>query len=39
LKPGAEKFTSLYPETDPEISMAYAEEIGLGSRAYTITEV
>jgi uncharacterized Fe-S center protein len=36
---GADKFRSLYPGIDSELTMAYAEKIGLGSRKYEIKAV
>ena len=36
---GADKFRALYPEMDSELTMEYAEKIGLGSRKYEIEEV
>ncbi|HRU05276.1 MAG TPA: DUF362 domain-containing protein [Candidatus Brocadiia bacterium] len=37
--PGEDKFRALYPEHDSELTMRYAEEMGLGTRKYTLTEV
>ena len=36
---GADKFRALYPDIDSELTMEYAEKIGLGSRKYKIEEV
>ncbi|MDY0374284.1 MAG: DUF362 domain-containing protein [Desulfobacterium sp.] len=37
--PGEDKFKGLYPDVDWEIQLAYAEEIGLGSRKYELTKL
>ncbi len=37
LEPGTDKFRALYPNIDWDHQLAYAEEIGLGSRAYTLS--
>lgn len=34
--PGEDKFKGLYPKVDWESQLAYAEELGLGSRDYTL---
>jgi len=34
-----DKFSKIYPDHDPEICMAYASEIGMGSQKYSIVEV
>ncbi len=39
LARGADKLRDLYPEVDYTRQLAYAEELGLGSRRYTLTEV
>ena len=36
---GEDKFRGVYPQIDWEIQLAYAEEIGLGSRAYELIPV
>ena len=36
---GADKFRALYPDVDSELTMEYAEKIGLGSREYKIEEI
>jgi uncharacterized Fe-S center protein len=35
----ADEFRKIYPEHDSEICMAYGQEIGLGSRDYTLVEI
>ncbi len=35
-EPGADKFRLLYPKIDWEIQLRHAEEIGLGSREYSL---
>jgi uncharacterized protein len=37
--PGADKFRALYPEVDWTIQLAYAEEIGLGTREYELVKI
>ena len=37
--PGADKFRDIYPRVDWDIQLAYAEEIGLGSRQYELINV
>jgi uncharacterized protein len=37
--PGQDKFRDIYPRVDWEIQLAYAQEIGLGSRAYELVRV
>jgi uncharacterized protein len=39
LAPGDDKFTSVSPNTDWKAGLAYAEEIGLGTRSYRLTHV
>jgi hypothetical protein len=39
LNPGDDKFRSLYPDIDWEVQLGYAEEIGLGCRAYELISV
>jgi uncharacterized Fe-S center protein len=39
LEPGADKFRALYPEVDWRLQLAYAEEIGLGTRAYELRRI
>jgi uncharacterized Fe-S center protein len=39
LEPGADKFRALYPKIDWTRQLSYAEELGLGTRAYTLIEV
>lgn len=34
--PGEDKFKGLYPQVDWEVQLAYAEEIGLGTRDYSL---
>jgi len=36
---GEEKFDGLHPGTKGRIQLEYGEEIGMGSRAYTLIEV
>lgn len=36
---GADKYRALHPTIDSELTMRYAEELGLGSRRYTIKEI
>ena len=36
---GASKYGAIYPNQDSEVTLRYAEALGLGSRAYEITEV
>jgi len=38
-EPGGDKFRALYPNVDWEIQLDYAQEIGLGSREYTLEPV
>lgn len=38
-EPGEDKFRALYPEVDWSIQLAYAEEIGLGSRQYELIKI
>ena len=39
LKPGEDKFKALYPNVDWPIQLAYAEQIGLGSREYELIPI
>jgi uncharacterized Fe-S center protein len=39
FKPGQDKFRALYPNVDWEIQIEYAEEIGLGTRAYDLLTI
>jgi uncharacterized Fe-S center protein len=36
---GKDKFQTLWPDVDPTIQLKHAEEIGLGSRKYELTEI
>jgi len=36
---GDDKFKALYPRVDWELQLAYAERIGLGKRAYNLTQI
>jgi uncharacterized Fe-S center protein len=36
---GSDKFGTLYPKTDWRIQLAYAEELGLGRREYTLVHI
>ena len=36
---GADKYRALFPKTDSQLTMRYAEELGLGQRSYGIKEV
>ncbi len=36
LEPGGDKFCALHPKTDYRVQLAYAEEMGLGSRRYKL---
>lgn len=38
-KSGENKFRALYPEVDWSIQLTYAEEIGLGTRAYELVKI
>ncbi len=38
-KPGENKFRAVYPEVDWNIQLAYAEQIGLGSRDYQLIKI
>ena len=38
-KPGEDKFRAIYPEVDWNIQLAYAEEIGLGTRKYELIRI
>jgi uncharacterized Fe-S center protein len=37
--PGEDKFRAVYPEVDWNIQLAYAEEIGLGTRKYELIKI
>ena len=39
LEPGGDKFKAIYPNVDWRVQLAYAEEIGLGSRKYDLVTV
>jgi uncharacterized protein len=39
LAPGGDKFRGVYPQIDWSVQLSHAEKLGLGSRAYTLTEV
>ncbi len=39
LQPGDDKFTSVHPATSWRAGLAYAEEIGLGTRSYDLVKV
>lgn len=39
VKPGQDKFTAIFPNTNWVSGLAYAESIGLGNRAYEIVKV
>jgi uncharacterized Fe-S center protein len=39
LEAGSDKFRTLYPKTDWTIQLAYAEQLGLGSREYTLVQI
>ena len=39
LEPGADKFKGIYPNVDWPIQLEYAQEIGLGSRAYELVKI
>jgi uncharacterized Fe-S center protein len=38
-KPGEDKFRVIYPEVDWSIQLAYAEEIGMGTREYELIKI
>jgi hypothetical protein len=38
-EPGGDKFRAIYPEVDWNIQLAYAEEIGLGTREYELIKI
>lgn len=38
FEPGGDKFRALHPKTDYRVQLAYAEEMGLGSRRYELVE-
>jgi hypothetical protein len=37
--PGEDKFRAIYPEVDWSIQLAYAEEIGMGTRKYELIKI
>ncbi|MBU1196643.1 MAG: DUF362 domain-containing protein [Proteobacteria bacterium] len=39
LEPGQDKFRGLYPDVDWEYQLEYAQDIGLGSRDYTLKKL
>jgi hypothetical protein len=39
FRPGEDKFRAIYPNVDWEIQLEYAEEIGLGTRAYDLVTI
>jgi uncharacterized Fe-S center protein len=39
LSPGADKFKDIYPQIDWPIQLAYAEQLGLGTREYELVKV
>ena len=39
LNPGEDKFKGLYPDVDWEYQLDYAQELGLGSRKYTLIKL
>ncbi len=38
-EPGGDKFRAIYPEVDWNIQLAYAEEIGMGTRDYELIKI
>jgi len=38
-RPGEDKFRAIYPEVDWNIQLAYAEEIGMGTRKYELVKI
>jgi hypothetical protein len=38
-EPGENKFRAIYPEVDWNIQLAYAEEIGMGTREYELIKI
>jgi uncharacterized Fe-S center protein len=38
-KPGENKFRAIYPEVDWNIQLAYAQEIGMGTREYELIKI
>ena len=38
-QPGGDKFRDLYPDIDWEYQLSFAEEVGLGSRAYDLVRI
>jgi hypothetical protein len=38
-QPGEEKFTRVWPGTNPELQISYAEEMGLGRGEYRLVEI
>jgi uncharacterized Fe-S center protein len=39
VKPGEDKFMGVYPKVDWKIQLAYAEQLGLGSREYELVKI
>jgi hypothetical protein len=39
LAPGSDKFRALYPKVDYEVTLNYAQELGLGKRDYKLVEI
>lgn len=39
FNPGEDKFRAIHPEIDWNVQLAYAEELGLGSRKYTLEKI
>lgn len=39
MEPGGDKFKGLYPDVDWEYQLAYAEDIGLGTRSYNLIKM
>jgi uncharacterized Fe-S center protein len=39
LGPGEDKFSGLYPRVDWRIQLAYAEQLGIGTRTYELVAV
>ena len=38
-EPGENKFRAIYPEVDWNVQLAYAEEIGMGTREYELIKI
>ena len=38
-EPGQDKFKGIYPKVDWEVQLDYAEQLGLGSRAYRLVRL